>query len=100
MALDHGEHVIEIMRHTGGELAHRIHLLRLAQLCFQVQSVSDVLDITMHDLADRDWVEGPRESTPKHLAFMAKHALSCVEAGSDYFIYPGRQNRTGSVLAG
>ena len=100
VTLDNREHVIEIMGHACCKLADRIHLLRLAQLGFETQSVRDVLDITMHDLAGRDRVKRPRESAPEHLAFMAKFALPCVEAGLHDFIDAGRQEGAGIILTG
>src|SRR6185437_13842874 len=37
VALDHREHVVEVMRHAAGELADRVHLLRLPQLRLELQ---------------------------------------------------------------
>ena len=47
VALDHREHVVEIVRDAGGQLADGLHLLRLAQLGFQVQPVGDVFDVAV-----------------------------------------------------
>ena len=43
---DHGQQVIEIVRHAAGKLTHRLHLLRLAQLLFSAQPLLDgMLDL-------------------------------------------------------
>ena len=44
-ALHDGEDVVEIMRHAGGELAERLHLLRLAQLRFEAQALGHILAV-------------------------------------------------------
>ena len=36
VAQDDGEQVVEVVRHAARELAHRLHLLRLAQLLLQL----------------------------------------------------------------
>ena len=51
MALDDGEHVVEVVRDTGGELADGLHFLRLAQLRLEAQPFGDVLCVAMDDLA-------------------------------------------------
>jgi len=35
MALNYGEHVVEVMGHPGGQLPDGLHLLRLSKLGFQ-----------------------------------------------------------------
>src|SRR4051794_25710300 len=43
MTLDDGEDVVEIMRHPGSELADALHLLRLPQLGFEIQTLGVVV---------------------------------------------------------
>jgi hypothetical protein len=47
VALDNGEDIIEIVRHTAGKLADRLHFLRLAQLGFEILALRDVGGVTM-----------------------------------------------------
>ena len=39
---DAGQQVVEVVREAAGELAHRLHLLRLAQLLLQLLALGDV----------------------------------------------------------
>jgi hypothetical protein len=44
VAQDHSQHVVEIVRHPAGQIADRLHLLRLAQLFFGADAHADVAD--------------------------------------------------------
>ena len=59
VALDHRQHVVEIVRDARGQLADGFHLLRLAQLGFQAQPVGNVLHVTMDHLAGRHGMKRP-----------------------------------------
>ena len=61
VALDHREHVVEIVRDAGGQLADGLHLLRLEQLGFQIKPVGDVFDVAVHHLAGGHWTERPEQ---------------------------------------
>ena len=46
--LDHGEDVVEIVGHAGGQLADGLHLLGLAKLALQQSPLGDVLGQQQH----------------------------------------------------
>ena len=48
VALDNREQIVEIMRHTCGQLPDGIHLLRLAQLTFQIHAFGNILRHQQH----------------------------------------------------
>ena len=85
VALDHREHVVEIVRDAGGQLADGLHLLRLAQLGLQVQPVGDVLDVAMHHLAGGHGMKRPGKRAPLELGFQVQHALARRQAVLDDF---------------
>ena len=41
-AVDHRQQVVEVVGHAAGQLAHRVHLARLAQLLFEMRAFGDV----------------------------------------------------------
>ena len=45
VAEDRGEQVVEVVGHAAGELANGVHLLRLAQLIFQLATLREVADV-------------------------------------------------------
>ena len=81
VALDDGEHVVEVVRHAGGQLADGLHLLRLPQLRFQVQPLGDVLDVAMHHLAGGHRMERPGKGAALRIPF-AGSARSGPSPGS------------------
>ena len=46
-SLDHGEQVIEIVRHSAGQAAHRLQLLRLAELLFKKFPLGESLSMAI-----------------------------------------------------
>ena len=48
---DDGEHVVEVVRDAAGELADRLHLLRLPQLLFGRELLRDVAQEQVEDIA-------------------------------------------------
>ncbi len=66
---DDRQDVIEIVRHTGGQLANGFHFLRLPELRFQVAAVRDVL----------------------HAAFEVKHTALGIANRPDVFLHPDRR---------
>ena len=83
MSLDDREHVIEVVRDAGGELADGLHLLRLAQLFLQIQPFGGVGDVAMHDVAWQNGMKRPRERAPGDFGFQTHLALSGGETFLD-----------------
>ena len=83
MALDDGEHIVEIVRHSGCQLAHRLHLLSLAQLRLQAKPARDVLDIAMHRLALGHRVKRPRQGASLNPRLMPRQAQTRGQAIPD-----------------
>ena len=48
VSLDDGQDVVDVVRHAGGQLADRLHFLRLAQLRLQRQPFGDVFNRDDH----------------------------------------------------
>ncbi len=69
IADDDGEQIVEVVRHAAGELAHRLHLLRLGEFGFQRLLFGDIDQIKQH--------AGYRRSRTGW-----RKARPCVRAGS------------------
>ena len=85
---DHGEQVVEVMGHPAGELADRIHLLRLAQLLLEAQALTDIAPDD-----DDQLLTAGRDAGRRHL---------CVnpiagDAGEAQLNQPGRTGRQQTV---
>src|SRR5437868_5211281 len=76
MALNDREHVVEIMRNTGGKLPDRLHLLRLAQLRFEFKPVGDIFNVALHHFAGDDREERPRQRARDTFSFHAQLAAT------------------------
>ncbi len=85
MPLDDRQHVIEIVGDPGRQLPHRLHLLRLAQLGLEVQTVGDVFDVAMNDLAGHHGMQRPGKRAARYLRFEVAGALACSQAVCDDF---------------
>ena len=66
IAQDDGEEVVEVMRHAAGQLADRLHLLRLLQLCREAQPFCFGL-LLQGDVVDDGEPRGPLRPTPASL---------------------------------
>ena len=88
VALDDREHVVEIVRDAGGQLADGLHLLRLAQLGFQIQPVGDVFDVAVHHLAGGHWMERPGQGATLEYGLQVQRALARRPGSCGRF--PGR----------
>ena len=51
---DDGEEIVEVVRNAAGELADGIHLLRLAQLLLEQQTLADVTGDEHHGVLAAD----------------------------------------------
>src|SRR5262245_35950668 len=80
MALDNGQDVVEVVRHTGGELADGFELLRMAQLRFQAKPFRDVGAVTVNDLACDDRKERPGECATVNQDFDGRPAVALSQA--------------------
>ena len=69
IADDRGEQIVEVVRDAAGELAHGLHLLRLAQLGFHAAHVGQI-DRGQQHMLDAPVIAGKRhqEGTPRNLA--------------------------------
>jgi hypothetical protein len=61
VALNDGQDVVEIVRHAGGQLPHRLHFDRMTQLRLQIQPLGDVVAVAMHHPAAGHGNERPRD---------------------------------------
>ena len=61
MSLHDGQDVVEVVRHSGCQLAHRLHLLSVTELGFDGLSFRDIGGATMHHFTVSSSEERPRK---------------------------------------
>src|SRR6185295_12216816 len=75
VTLNDGEDVIEIVRHSGRQLANRFELLDMPKLRFEAEALGRVAAVAVDNLARSDGEERPGKRSPLNTNFLAQFAL-------------------------
>ena len=98
VALDDRQHVVEIMRDAGGELAEGLHLFRLEQLRLEAQTRGDVLAVAMHHAAVRQRMKRPSQRVAADFREPPGLTMIGVQTFADNLLKLLRQNMPGMFL--